>query len=156
MVHQIPEMSHVIATSFALGSSTQGSDPVNVGVGPLSNELYDGTHDHHALRLTPGEWSLVVIHPGPGGFPPVEDFQVIDKGLDLQDYACYSRRNKVYYAFVRCHGDYTDLSVHDLHGFLSGVGGKVADQLKVLSEGWPGFNFYDRGDITEALQKIYF
>ena len=114
-------------------------------------------HDYRNLRLEPREWSLVIIHPGPAMFPRVEDLQVVEKDhkwLEEVNYA--DHKNKVYYAFVRCHGDYTDLSVHDLHGFLTHVGGKQAEQLDALSKEWPGFHFYDRGDIGEALRMIYF
>ena len=149
-------MSHVMASSFALGSSAQSSEPVNIGVGPLSNQILYGTQDCRALRLAPCEWSLVIIHPDPSNCSTVIDFQVVEKntpeaeGIDFR-----AHRNKAYYAFVKCNGDYTDLSVHDLHAFLEHIGGKQAEQLDALSKGWPGFHFYDRSDIHEVLQKIY-
>lgn len=153
-------MSPVVASSFALGSSAQGSGPVNVGIGPLSEELKHGTRDCRELRLAAGEWSLVIIHPGPNILPQVIDFQVIGTPrAEGSDFYCphdfHPKRNKIYYAFVKCNGDNTDFSVHDLHGFLKNVGGKQAEQLEALSEGWPGFHFYDRSDIGEALQRIY-
>ena len=145
-----------MASSFALGSSAQNSDPVNIGVGPLSNELKNGSHDCRALRLAPREWSLIIIHPCPRNYTVIFDFQEIEKDrLKAEGYDVFDHKNKFYYAFVKCQGDFTDLSVHDLHGFLKDVGGTQAEQLKALSGGWPGFHFYDRSDIHEALQKIY-
>lgn len=64
-------------------------------------------------------------------------------------------KNKAYHAFVKCNGDYTDLSIHDFHDFLRDVGGQQAEQFEALAEGWPGFHFFDKSDIHEALQKIY-
>ena len=150
------DLSHVLSTSFALGSSAQNSDPVNIGVGPLSNEVKNGRRDHRSLRLALGEWSLVIIHLGPSNYKVVVDFQVVGRNpQDPEGAKDPQHTNKAYYAFVKCHGDFTDLSVHDLDGYLTEVGGTQAEQLKAMSGGWPGFHYYDRSDIYEALQKIY-